>query len=50
MQFLKANIAGLASLLQRNSNRSGEKNEISFIQTKENKMIRCNFLKLILLV
>ena len=50
MQFLKANIACLASLLQRNSTRTGEKNEISFIQTKENKMIRCNLLKLILLV
>ena len=50
MQFLKANLACLASLLQRSSTRTGEKNEISFIQTKENKMIRCNFLKPILLV
>ena len=48
MQFLKANFACLASLLQRSSTRTGEKNEISFIQIKENKMIRCNFLRLIL--
>ena len=45
MQSLKANLACLASLLQRSSTRTGEKNEISFIQTKENKMIRCNFLR-----
>ena len=51
MQCLKANLACLASLLQRSSTWTGEKNEISFIQTKENnKMNRCNFLKLILLV
>ena len=50
MQFLKANPACLASLLQRSVTRTGEKNEISFILTKENKMIRCNFLNLILFV
>ena len=50
MQFLKANLAFLASLLQRSVTRTGELNEISFIETKENKMIRCNFLNLILFV
>ena len=50
MQFLKANFACLASLLQRSSTGTSEKNDISFIQTKENKMIRYNLLKLILLV
>ena len=50
MQFLKANPACLASLLQRSVTRTGEKNEISFILTKENKRIRCNFLNLILFV
>ena len=48
MQFPKANLACLESLLQRSSTRTGKKNEISFIKTKENKMIRGNFLKVIL--
>ena len=50
MQFPKANLACLESILQRSSTRTGKKNEISFIKTKENKMIRSNFLKVILLV
>ena len=50
MQFPKANLASLASLLQRSSTRTGKKNEINFIQTKENEMIRSKFLKLIMLV
>ena len=45
MQFLKANIAGLASLLNEIQTELAKR-----IQTKENKMIRCNLLKLILLV